>query len=61
MLYTFGECELDTQLHVLSRAGQSVKLRPKAFELLVYLLEHRDRIVTKARAVCPGLAQPVHQ
>ena len=47
MLYTFGECELDTQLHVLSRAGQSVKLRPKAFEVLVYLLEHRDRIVTK--------------
>ena len=27
--------------------GQSVKLRPKAFEVLVYLLEHRDRIVTK--------------
>ena len=47
MLYTFGECELDTQLHVLSRVGQSVKLRPKAFEVLVYLLEHRDRIVTK--------------
>ena len=47
MLYTFGECGLDTQLHVLSRSGQSVKLRPKAFELLVYLLEHRDRIVPK--------------
>ena len=47
MIYTFGECELDTQLHVLSRAGQSVKLRPKAFEVLVYLLEHRDRMVTK--------------
>ena len=47
MLYTFGECVLDTQLHVLLRAGQSVKLRPKAFEVLVYLLEHRDRIVTK--------------
>ena len=24
MLYTFGECGLDTQLHVLSRSGQSV-------------------------------------
>jgi predicted ATPase/class 3 adenylate cyclase/DNA-binding winged helix-turn-helix (wHTH) protein len=47
MIYTFGECELDTQLHVLARAGQSVKLRPKAFEVLVHLLEHRDRIVTK--------------
>src|SRR5947199_10116645 len=47
MIYTFGECVLDTQLHVLARAGQSVKLRPKAFEVLVYLLEHRDGIVTK--------------
>jgi class 3 adenylate cyclase/DNA-binding winged helix-turn-helix (wHTH) protein len=47
MIYTFGECVLDTQLHVLSRAQQPVKLRPKAFEVLVYLLEHRDRIVTK--------------
>jgi DNA-binding winged helix-turn-helix (wHTH) protein len=47
MIYTFGECVLDTQLHVLSRAEQPVKLRPKAFEVLVYLLEQRDRIVTK--------------
>src|SRR5262247_918502 len=47
MIYTFGECVLDTQLHVLSRAEQPIKLRPKAFEVLVYLLEHRDRIVTK--------------
>jgi DNA-binding winged helix-turn-helix (wHTH) protein len=47
MIYTFGECVLDTQVHVLSRAEQPVKLRPKAFEVLVYLLEHSDRIVTK--------------
>jgi DNA-binding winged helix-turn-helix (wHTH) protein len=43
MIYTFGECVLDTQLHVLSRVGQSVNLRPKAFEVLVYLLEHCTR------------------
>jgi class 3 adenylate cyclase/DNA-binding winged helix-turn-helix (wHTH) protein/predicted ATPase len=47
MLYTFGECELDTQLHVLSHAGQPVQLRPKAFALLVYLVEHHDRVVAK--------------
>src|SRR5438309_10110711 len=47
MIYTFGECVLDTQLHVLARAEQPVKLRRKAFEVLVYLLEHYDRIVTK--------------
>src|SRR5262245_18310511 len=47
MIYTFGECELDTQLHVLSRAGQPIKLRPKAFTVLVYLVEHHDRMVSK--------------
>src|SRR5918912_1440697 len=47
MLYTFGTCVLDTQLHTLSRAGQPVKLRPKAFEVLVYLVEHHDRMVAK--------------
>ena len=47
MLYTFGACVLDTQLYVLSRAGQPVKLRPKAFAVLVYLVEHHDRVVSK--------------
>src|SRR5919204_412180 len=47
LIYTFGVCVLDTQLHVLSRAGQPIKLRPKAFEVLVYLVEHHDRVVSK--------------
>ena len=47
MIYTFGECVLNTQLHVLARAGKPIKLRPKAFEVLVYFIEHRDRIVAK--------------
>jgi DNA-binding winged helix-turn-helix (wHTH) protein len=47
MIYAFGACVLDTQLHVLSRAGQVIKLRPKAFEVLVYLVEHHDRVVSK--------------
>ena len=51
MLYTFGECELDTQLHVLSRVGQSVKLRPKAFEVLVYLLESVRKVYAAFRGV----------
>src|SRR5919197_4614965 len=47
MIYTFGVCVLDTHLHVLARAGQPIKLRPKAFEVLVYLVEHHDRMVSK--------------
>ena len=47
MIYRFGDCTLDTQRHQLQRAGQPVRLRSKAFQVLLYLLEHRDRTVLK--------------
>jgi DNA-binding winged helix-turn-helix (wHTH) protein len=46
-MYRFGDCTLDTQRHTLRRAGQPVRLRSKAFQVLLYLLEHRDRTVLK--------------
>ena len=48
MIYRFGEYTLDTQRHRLQRAGQPVRLRAKAFQVLCYLLEHRDRTVLKS-------------
>ena len=47
MRYRFADCTLDTQLHTLHRAGQSTRLAPKVLEVLCYLLEHRDRVVSK--------------
>ena len=47
MLYRFADCALDTQLHTLHRAGRSTRLAPKVFEVLCYLIEHRDRVVSK--------------
>jgi TolB-like protein/DNA-binding winged helix-turn-helix (wHTH) protein/Flp pilus assembly protein TadD len=47
MIYRFGDCELDTSLYTLQRGGQSIRLRPKVFRLCLYLLEHRDRVVTR--------------
>ncbi len=47
MIYVFGDCTLDTDSHELPRAGQGVALEPKVFQVLLYLLQHRDRIVTK--------------
>lgn len=47
MIYAFGDCELDTDLYILRRAGQVVRLSPKVFQVLIYLLEHRDRIIDK--------------
>ena len=47
MIYHFGNYELDAQRCELRCAGQQVAVEPKVFEVLVYLLEHRDRMVTK--------------
>ena len=47
MNYRFGTCTLDTQRHELHRDGARVPLRPKAFQLLTYLLDHRERVVSK--------------
>src|SRR3989475_835932 len=47
MIYRFADCVLDTQLYILDRAGQRTRLAPKVFEVLCYLIEHRDRVVSK--------------
>src|SRR4029453_9103039 len=47
MRYLFADCLLDTQCYLLRRAGQSIRLRPKVFQVLAYLLTHRDRVIAK--------------
>ena len=47
MIYVFGDCVLDPYLYTLHRAGQTVQLRPKAFEACLYLVEHRHRVVSR--------------
>ena len=47
MIYCFGNYEIDVQRCGLRCAGQQVAIEPKVFEVLVYLIEHRDRVVTK--------------
>ncbi len=47
MRYRFADCELDTERYALTRTGQVIRLRPKVFQVLVYLLTHRERVVTK--------------
>jgi DNA-binding winged helix-turn-helix (wHTH) protein/TolB-like protein/cytochrome c-type biogenesis protein CcmH/NrfG len=46
-LYKFGSFQLDPAEHLLLREGQAVPLTPKTFELLVFLVSHRGRLVTK--------------
>ena len=47
MRYCFGDYVLDTQRAELHSAGAPIKLRRKAFQVLAYLLAHRDRVVPK--------------
>lgn len=43
----FDEFELDEDLFQLRKAGVVVQLEPRAFDLLRYLITHRDRVVSK--------------
>jgi class 3 adenylate cyclase/DNA-binding winged helix-turn-helix (wHTH) protein len=47
VIYTFGDCELDTRLFELRRAGSPVPVEPQVFEVLAFLVENRDRVVAK--------------
>src|SRR6267143_4869452 len=47
MRYIFGDYVLDIQRAELHGGGAPVKLRRKVFQVLAYLLAHRDRVVPK--------------
>ena len=47
MIYRFDSCLLDTDRHVLMRAGDAVPVEPQVFDLLLLLLSHPDRLVTR--------------
>ena len=47
MAYVFGEYRLDIKRRELRRGDQLVALEPQVLDLLVYLVRHRDRVVSK--------------
>src|SRR5215216_502492 len=46
-VFRFGEFALDSAQRRLLRSGQDVYLPPKTFELLLYLLRNRGRVIPK--------------
>src|SRR5262245_11929088 len=59
MLWRFGDCELDERRYQARRRGRVVKLEPRVFDVLLHLLRHRERVVSKRElldAFWPGLA-----
>ena len=47
MRYMFGDYSLDTQRYELRRAGDFIPLGPQVFNVLAYLMVHRDRVVSR--------------
>ena len=47
MIYAFEGFELDGEAYELRRRGTIVSVEPQVFEVLRYLVEHRDRVVGK--------------
>lgn len=47
MAWIFGDFSLDPERFELVRSGQLIRLEPQVLALLVHLVRHRDRMVTK--------------
>lgn len=47
MIFKVGEFEIDTTQFQITLNQKSIAVEPKVFDLLVYLIEHRERLVTR--------------
>ncbi|MGI9365212.1 MAG: winged helix-turn-helix domain-containing tetratricopeptide repeat protein [Rhizobiaceae bacterium] len=47
MNFRFGPFSLDSQIPELRQNGEVVPVEPKVFDILLYLINHRDRIISK--------------
>jgi DNA-binding winged helix-turn-helix (wHTH) protein len=58
MRVAFGEYQLDREARTLQREGRRIPVQAKAFDLLAYLIERRERVVSSDElldALWPGL------
>src|SRR5262249_15581454 len=49
--YLFDDCTLDTERRELRRGAEPLSLEPQVFDLIVHLIRHRDRVVSKDELV----------
>lgn len=45
--FSYNDLEIDNKTHKVSRAGNPVKLSPKEYDLLFYMVQHADRIISR--------------
>src|SRR5262245_27243466 len=51
MIFRVNDCLIDVGTYEVRRDGQIVPIEPQVFDLLVLLIENRDRLVTKDEIV----------
>ena len=59
--YQFGDFEIDIARFELRRAGAAVHVEPQVFDVLAYLIAHRDRVVPKAELLDARVGRPVRE
>lgn len=47
MKYRFNDLSIDTESYRIESDGRPVQIEPRVFDLLVYLIENRERVVTR--------------
>src|SRR5215475_10679554 len=47
MIFAFEDCEIDLVRRELRRGGGAIRVEPQVFDVLAYLLRHRERVVSK--------------
>ena len=47
MIYKFGKIEINTDIREILASGEAQKVQPKVYDLLIFLIENRDRAVGK--------------
>ncbi len=48
-VFRAGALELDSERHVVTKAGAEIHLSPKEYELLSYLIKHQGALITHSR------------
>jgi len=48
LIYRFGDYQIDTDVVELKHGAEGVKVEPQVFDLLVFLIKHRNRVVSQS-------------
>ena len=47
MIYQLGNIQIDTTQFKVMAAGRAISVEPKVFDLIIYLITHRDVVITR--------------